>query len=85
MKSSIVVYTAAGCGFCKKQKEWLAKYSIEYEEKDVEIEEYRQELLARKALGVPYTVINIEGEPNEVTVAGFNVNKLESFLLEDQG
>ncbi|GED04403.1 MULTISPECIES: glutaredoxin family protein [Bacillus subtilis group] len=83
MKKNIIVFTAASCIFCKKQKEWLDEHSIDYLEKKVEVEKHKQELLERKVLGVPYTVIIFEGEQKEVTVAGFNPNKLESLLLED--
>ncbi|MCY7631252.1 glutaredoxin family protein [Bacillus altitudinis] len=83
MKLNVNVYTAEGCKFCIQQKDWLDNHSIEYTEKKVEIEANRQELLEKKVLGVPYTVIIFENEPKEVTVAGFNVNKLESLLLEE--
>ncbi|MGG0026831.1 glutaredoxin domain-containing protein [Bacillus safensis subsp. osmophilus] len=83
MNPKVVIYTAEGCSFCIKQKEWLDNHSIEYKEKKVEFEKNRQELLEKKVLGVPYTVIKIEDEPNEITVAGFKLNKLECLLLED--
>ncbi|MGY0431649.1 glutaredoxin family protein [Bacillus rugosus] len=83
MKPNIIVFTAANCIFCKKQKEWLDKHSFEYLEKKVEVEKHKRELLERKVLGVPFTIITFEREPKEITVAGFNVNKLESLLLGD--
>ncbi len=51
MNPKITVYTSATCGFCYKQKSWLAKYHIEFTEKPVEKEENSNELLERKVLG----------------------------------
>lgn len=45
MEKNVVVYTKDGCVFCDKQKNWLTEHSIHYTEKNVEIPQYRQELL----------------------------------------
>nr|ABS44969.1 P85 [Priestia megaterium] len=84
MESEIIVFTQEGCIYCKKQKEWLSQNNIEYQEKNVDKDdEYRLELLERKIMGVPYTIIRfLEDNEKEVVVGGFDVKKLERLLLE---
>ncbi|KIN41359.1 glutaredoxin family protein [Bacillus subtilis] len=80
MEKNVVVYTKDGCVFCDKQKNWLTEHSIHYTERNVEVPQYRQELLDRKVTGVPYTIL-ILGDQKEVNIEGFDVNKLERVLL----
>ncbi|MEC2277229.1 glutaredoxin family protein [Bacillus velezensis] len=80
MEKKVVVYTKDGCIFCDKQKRWLAAHSISYKEKNVENNEYRQELAGKKVTGVPYTILILNGK-EEVNIQGFDVKKLEQFLL----
>ncbi|MBT2259177.1 glutaredoxin family protein [Priestia megaterium] len=84
MESEIIVFTQEGCIYCKKQKEWLSQNNIKYQEKNVDKDdEYRLELLKRKIMGVPYTIIRfLEDNEKEVVVGGFDVQKLERLLLE---
>ncbi|MGN7232851.1 glutaredoxin family protein [Priestia megaterium] len=84
MESEIIVFTQEGCIYCKKQKEWLSQNNIKYQEKNVDKDdEYRLELLERKIMGVPYTIIRfLEDNEKEVVVSGFDVQKLERLLLE---
>ena len=84
MESEIIVFTQEGCIYCKKQKEWLSQNNIKYQEKNVDKDdEYRLELLERKIMGVPYTIIRfLEDNEKEVVVGGFDVQKLERLLLE---
>ncbi|MGG0494851.1 glutaredoxin family protein [Priestia megaterium] len=84
MESEIIVFTQEDCIYCKKQKEWLSQNNIEYQEKNVDKDdEYRLELLERKIMGVPYTIIRFpEDNEKEVVVGGFDVQKLERLLLE---
>lgn len=85
MKSEIVVFTQEGCIYCKKQKEWLSKNNIKYQEKNIDQnDEYRLELLERKIMGVPYTIIRfLDEDQKEIVVGGFDVQKLERLLLEN--
>ncbi|WP_416656041.1 glutaredoxin family protein [Bacillus amyloliquefaciens] len=80
MEKKVVVYTKDGCIFCDKQKRWLAANSISYKEKNVDNNEYRQELAGKKVTGVPYTILILNGK-EEVNIQGFDVKKLEQFLL----
>lgn len=83
MKAKVIVYTANGCIYCKRQKEWLTKNKIEFEEKDVSTNDiYKLELLEHKVLGVPYTIIELKSDSTEkIEIKGFQQLKLERLLL----
>ena len=57
----IIIYTTAGCAYCKMAKEFFKKNNISYEEKDVSDNAVRQEMIDKSnQLGVP--VIDIDGQ-----------------------
>lgn len=75
-KVEIIVYSTSNCGYCKKQKEFLAEKGIEFEERDIhENEEYFQEFKDLGGYGTPFT---IKKENGTVTskIMGFNRKKL---------
>lgn len=55
-----LIYSKPNCPWCDRAKELLAEYNIEYEERDVSLAPYKQELLLRvpDARTVPQIFIN---------------------------
>ncbi|MEH7314276.1 glutaredoxin family protein [Priestia megaterium] len=80
MSTSIVVYTSPQCGYCNKQKEWLAEQGVKYIERSTTDSENRKELVRLNAIGVPFTIFSTNKE--ETYVTGFNKKKLESLIKE---
>jgi len=74
--ADVTIYTTPTCVYCKAAKEYFAENSIEYEERDVAVDEQAREEMVEKSgqLGVP--VIDVKGE----IVIGFDEKKLAELL-----
>ncbi len=71
----IIIYTTAGCIYCKMAKEFFKRNNISYEEKDVSDDAARQEMIDKSnQLGVP--VIDIGGR----IVVGFDEAAMKKLL-----
>lgn len=72
----VIVYSMENCGFCTKQKEFLEKYGIDFEIRDInKNEEYYKEFKELGGLGTPFTIKKVSGEI-EAKIMGFNEKKL---------
>ncbi len=76
MKKMIIVYTAEGCPWCKKVREFLKDNNASYKERDVGKDVKAAKEMVRKSghMGVP--VIDINGE----IIIGFDEEKLKEAL-----
>jgi len=77
----IIVYSSTGCPHCEKVKGFLKEWGFEYEERNASIhKQYFDELMERKIMGTPATLINGK------LVLGFQEKKLRRLLeiTEDQ-
>lgn len=72
----IIVYTAEGCPWCKKTKEFLKEHNIKYNEIDVGKDENAAKEMVKKSghMGVP--VIDVNGK----IIVGFDEEKLRETL-----
>lgn len=71
----IIVYSSTGCPHCEKVKAFLKEWGFEYEERNASIhKQYFDELMARKIMGTPATLINGK------LVLGFQEKKLRRLL-----
>jgi len=72
----VTIYTTPSCVYCKMAKEFFAKHTIVYEEKDVVKDiQAREEMVARSGqMGVP--VIDVDG----MLVIGFDQARLKELL-----
>ena len=72
----IIIYTAEGCPWCKKTKEFLKQNNVEYKEIDVGKDKKAAEEMVKKSghMGVP--VIDIDGK----IIVGFDEEKLRGAL-----
>ncbi len=70
------IYTTQGCPFCEMAKAFLNNRGVEYEEKDITMNENAAIEMIEKSgqMGVP--VIEIEGN----IIIGFNRNKMDRVL-----
>lgn len=72
----VIVYTTKNCTYCKKQKEFLTKKGIEFEERDIhENEKYFQEFKDLGGYGTPFTIKKENGTIVS-KILGFNQEKL---------
>ncbi|MEX3625341.1 glutaredoxin family protein [Viridibacillus arvi] len=77
----IIVYSSHGCGFCIKQKEFLSKKGIVFEERDINSNaQYFQEFKELGGAGVPFTIVK-EGDVIVSMVTGFKELELTKVLL----
>ena len=74
--NKVIIYSTPSCVYCKMAKEFFKEHSVDYQEKDVWVDEKaRDEMIAKSnQLGVP--VIDIDGN----IVIGFNKPKLSELL-----
>ena len=78
---NVTVYSTTTCPYCNMLKDYLEENGIDYQEKLVDQdEEARKTMLSQSGgfLGVPFTVINKDGEDH--TVLGFDKGELKSLL-----
>jgi len=77
----ITVYTTTTCPYCKMLKDYLGGKDIAYTEKLVDQDDAAREEMTKASggfLGVPFTVIDKEGQKE--TVIGFDKGKIDSIL-----
>ncbi|MCP1354539.1 FAD-dependent oxidoreductase [Aneurinibacillus migulanus] len=75
MDNNVIVYTSQGCPYCKKVKEQLTAWGIQFDERNVsENYEYFEELQQKKIFGTPATYINGK------LVLGFQEAKMKKLL-----
>ena len=72
----MTIYTTPTCGFCRMAKQYFQEHSVEYQEKDVAVDEEARHDMVHKSgqMGVP--VIDIDG----AIVVGFDQPKLAELL-----
>lgn len=83
MAKQIIVYTMKNCSFCTKQKDWMEMNNIQFEERDISINENNiQEFIELKGQGAPLTIIrNEDVSQQDIVVTGFNKKHLKNALL----
>ncbi len=74
--AKVIIYTTPTCPFCHKAKEFFDKNNIQYEEKDVTIDDQTLAEMVKKSgqMGVP--VIDVDGQ----IVVGFDQPALVNLL-----
>jgi glutaredoxin 3 len=77
MAKKVIIYTTPSCVYCKMSKDFFQKNGIQYEERNVAVDEKsREEMFAKsRQMGVP--VIDVDG----TIVIGFDKKNLEMLLL----
>ena len=74
--ADVTIYTTPTCTYCKAAKDFFKENNVEYEEKDVAVDEAAREAMVEKSgqLGVP--VIDVKGN----IVIGFDEGRLSELL-----
>jgi len=74
--ADVTIYTTPTCVYCKAAKDFFKEHNVEYDEKDVAVDEQAREAMVEKSgqLGVP--VIDVKGN----IVIGFDEAKLSELL-----
>ena len=62
MKENVVIYTTPWCNTCHSLMDWLTKIEVSYEEKNIEDEAVKAEMLEKLKDGFPGTPLTIIGE-----------------------
>ncbi len=78
---NVTVYSTTTCPYCKMLKNYLDEKKVEYKEKLVDQDEAARNEMAEISggfLGVPYTVIEKDGEKHKVI--GFDKAKVNEIL-----
>lgn len=70
------VYTASWCGYCKREKAFLKKRNVDFEEIDIDTPQGQQEYAAIGGNGVPVSIANGK------RMDGFTEAAMEQFLNE---
>ncbi|KAB2372791.1 MULTISPECIES: glutaredoxin domain-containing protein [Bacillus] len=81
MIKEIFVYTNPNCFFCNVQKKWMQENNMDFTEKNVLEEEYKEEFIKKNIQGTPYTEVIYTNNFTE-TILGFDKSKLEKFLQQ---
>ncbi len=81
MDQKITIYSTPSCGFCKLEKAYLDEKSIAYTDIDIAADPAEAEKMVEKTgqMGVPVTVIEKEGEEEQIMV-GFDQVELAKLL-----
>jgi len=72
---TIVLYSAAWCGACKKAKRHLARRGVDFEERNVDLPRYAEEL-RRKTGRKSIPVLDVDGR----VVTGFNASTYDKLI-----
>lgn len=78
---TVTIYSTTTCPYCKMLKDYLKEKKIEYKEKLVDQDDAAREEMTKISggfLGVPYTVIDKDGEKHKVV--GFDKAKINEVL-----
>jgi len=72
----VIIYSTPTCGYCNLAKDFFKENNVEYEEKDVAVDEAAREEMVNKSnqMGVP--VIDVDGN----VVVGFDQARLSQLL-----
>jgi len=72
----VIIYSTPTCGYCNLAKDFFKENNVEYEEKDVAVDEAAREDMVNKSnqMGVP--VIDVDGN----VVVGFDQARLSQLL-----
>lgn len=87
MTKKVIIYTTTYCPWCQATKEFFSKMGIEYEEKNVELnQEWAEEMVKESGqFGVPVVIIANESN-GEITkkkvIIGFSPEEFTSALNE---
>jgi glutaredoxin 3 len=76
------VYTTTTCPYCKMLKNYFEEKNVEFKEKLVDQDDNARDEMMKASggfLGVPFTVIEKDGESPQ-TVVGFDKNRLNEIL-----
>lgn len=81
MKRHIRIYSTATCAYCHAEKTFLKQHDIPFEEVRVDSDEAGAEEMIRLSgqMGVPFTVISSENEPDE-HIVGFDQPRIAAAL-----
>lgn len=60
MDNKVIIYTGENCNHCKIVKNFMNTNNIKYEEKNIENEEYKEEIVSKGFMSIPVLVINDE-------------------------
>jgi glutaredoxin len=78
----ITLYSTTTCPYCRMLKDYLARRSLPFEEKLVDLDDdAKDKMLAESGgfLGVPFTVI-VKEDGEKEKIIGFDVEKLDRVL-----
>lgn len=78
---NVTVYSTTTCPYCKMLKNYLSEKNVDFQEKLVDQDDAaRDEMMEASGgfLGVPFTVVEKEGEKE--TIIGFDKNKVNQVL-----
>jgi len=75
MARKVIVYSAEWCPWCHRVMDFLRKNGVEFEERDVDKENYGEECMKKSGQGgIPVT--DVDGK----IVVGYDENKLKDLL-----
>lgn len=73
--SKAIVYSSTHCTYCKQLKAYLAEQNVEFEERNIDLDEtYARELQELGMSSVPVTVIG------STTILGLNPTRIKKAL-----
>ncbi|HLC68885.1 MAG TPA: glutaredoxin family protein [Candidatus Bilamarchaeaceae archaeon] len=72
----VIVYSTEWCPWCSKAKEWLAKNSVKFENRDVEKNAEYAEEMQNKSHQTSIPVIDIDGK----IIIGYNEQAMKQAL-----
>lgn len=76
-RPKVILFATQWCGFCKKERAFLRKHNIDFEEINTETPEGSKQFKAIGGIGVPVTLID------DQRVNGYDENRLGQLLKLD--
>lgn len=76
----VTVFGATWCAFCKTEKQWLDSKEIEYDYKEVDVDEEAMANMIKLNVGQSVPVTVIENSDDVFIVRGFDRPKLSSLI-----
>lgn len=77
MENKIIIYSGSNCVHCKIVKKFMDDNKIKYEDRSIDNEEYKDELLSHGLSTIP--VLVVDGEYHAVNSSNF-IGVLKNFL-----
>lgn len=74
--ASVIIYSTPTCGYCHMLKEWLTENNVEFEDKDITMDEQAYNEAMEKAGQPVVPIVDIDGD---ITI-GFDREKIEEQL-----